>query len=150
MRLFSLLTQEVAVRVRLWTIYSDALCIALRDVHGELVAVRELGGSSRPQNHLRHVPEICTWAQKGHNIRYTSVLPSIFPHACPHYSQSHCNPKQGIYVRRKKTFTPIKNFKSSVNLTFMFLECGRQLEYVRIPKLFQRILHSTMTLCTFH
>ncbi|TNN40772.1 hypothetical protein EYF80_049066 [Liparis tanakae] len=37
---------------------SDALGVALRDVHGELVAVRQLGGASGPQHHQRHVLQL--------------------------------------------------------------------------------------------
>ena len=42
---------------------SDALCVPLRDVHGELVAVWELGGPFGPQHHDRHVLQICTSTQ---------------------------------------------------------------------------------------
>lgn len=39
---------------------SDTLCIALGDVHGELVALRELGRTFGPQHHGGHVLQICT------------------------------------------------------------------------------------------
>lgn len=45
---------------------SDTLCVALRDVHGELVALWELRWASGPQHHHRHVLQICT-STNGHN-----------------------------------------------------------------------------------
>lgn len=56
---------------------SDTLCVALRDVHGELVALWELSWASGPQHHDRHVTQICT-STNSHN----SVV-----HACSYETQ---------------------------------------------------------------
>lgn len=55
----SLLTQAIIRRVS-GPEDPDALCVALRDVHGELVALWEFGGSFGPQHHDGHVLQICT------------------------------------------------------------------------------------------
>lgn len=47
---------------------SDTLCVALRDVHGELVARWELGGASGPQHHDGHVLQICASTKSHVNV----------------------------------------------------------------------------------
>ncbi len=58
---------------------SDTLCVALRDVHGELVALWELGRASGPQHHGRHVLQICTSTKSRANVVQVcrSTLPEI-------------------------------------------------------------------------
>lgn len=54
---------------------SHSVCVALGDVHGELVALWERGGALGPQHHDGHVLQICTFAkQKG---SYRSILHPI-------------------------------------------------------------------------
>lgn len=56
-----------------WPEDSDALCSALRDVHGQLVALWELCGASGPQHHRGHVFQIFTSTEV--STKHTKSLP---------------------------------------------------------------------------
>ncbi len=74
----SLLTQAIIQKFRgSGPKDSDTLCVALRDVHGELIALGQLGGASGPQHHDRHVLQICTCIKTHVNVHMPPLSPDF-------------------------------------------------------------------------